>query len=74
MGWKNVKDLYGIKHTVQMTEKGICIGSAYVHDLIVIGLDGVLKKRDESFFCSSRVPGLLEPFTRVFTRDGTTPG
>lgn len=36
MGWKNVKEHYGIKHYVQVAEKGICIGSGYVHDLIVI--------------------------------------
>lgn len=36
MGWKNVKHHYGIKHYVCVAEKGICIGSGYVHDLIVI--------------------------------------
>lgn len=45
MGWKNIKDHYRISHIVQITEKGICIGSGYIHDLIVIGLDGVIKKR-----------------------------
>ncbi len=47
MGWKNVKEHYGIKHVVQVQEKGICIGSPYIHDIIVIGTDGVLKKRCE---------------------------
>ena len=36
MGWKNVKQHYGIKHMVRVEKKGICIGSQYVHDLIVI--------------------------------------
>lgn len=36
MGWKNVKEHYGIKHYVQVTSKGLCIGSGYVHDLIRI--------------------------------------
>ena len=36
MGWKNVKEHYGITHYVQVTEKGICIGSGYVHDLLCI--------------------------------------
>ena len=37
MGWKNVKEQYGIGHIVRVVEdKGICIGSGYVHDLIVI--------------------------------------
>ena len=44
MGWKNVKEHYRIEHYVQVTEKGICIGSGYIHDIIVIGLDGEVKK------------------------------
>lgn len=45
MGWKNVKDHYQIKHIVQVTSAGICIGSAYMHDIIIVGLDGEIKKR-----------------------------
>lgn len=45
MGWKSVKDHYGIKHQVCITPEGICIGSAYIHDIIVINLDGTIKKR-----------------------------
>jgi hypothetical protein len=45
MGWKNVKEEYHVKHTVQVTRHGICIGSPYIHDIIVIGLDGIVKKR-----------------------------
>lgn len=47
MGWKNVKDHYRIEHIVQVTEKGICIGSPYIHDIIVIGMDGKLCRRYE---------------------------
>ncbi len=47
MSWKNVKEHYRIKHQVHVTNEGICSGSPYVHNLIVIGLDGVLKKRRE---------------------------
>jgi hypothetical protein len=36
VGWKNVKQHYGITHYVCVAEKGICIGSGYVHDLITI--------------------------------------
>jgi len=36
MGWKNVKEHYQIDHIVCVTDKGICIGSPYCHDLIVI--------------------------------------
>lgn len=44
MGWKTLKDEYRIGHIVQVKEKGICIGSHYVHDLIVIGFDGRIQK------------------------------
>jgi hypothetical protein len=47
MSWKNVKDHYRIGHAVQVTSKGICIGSPYIHDLIVISRDGVVTKRYE---------------------------
>lgn len=40
MGWKAVRDHYRIEHIVQVVpEKGICIGSGYIHDIIVISLD-----------------------------------
>jgi len=37
MGWKNIKEHYRINHYVQVTEQGICIGSPYIHNIIVIG-------------------------------------
>jgi hypothetical protein len=36
MGWKTLKETYGIEHIVTVHDKGICIGSSMVHDLIVI--------------------------------------
>lgn len=46
MGWKNVKEFYKIGHIVQVVVgKGICIGSPYVSDLIVIDFEGHLTKR-----------------------------
>ena len=45
MGWKNVKEHYRIGHIVCVTEKGICIGSSYIHDIIVINPDGALAKQ-----------------------------
>lgn len=45
MGWKNVKDYYKIGHTVQVTNEGICIGSPYIHNIIVIGFNGRILKR-----------------------------
>lgn len=47
MGFKTVKEHYRIGHSVHVTADGICIGSPYISDLIIIGLDGVLKKRHE---------------------------
>lgn len=44
MGWKNLKDHFKISHIVQVTRKGICIGSPYIHDIMIIGLDGEIKK------------------------------
>ena len=45
MGWKAIKDHYRIEHFVQVTEAGICIGSSYIHNIIVIGKDGKLIRR-----------------------------
>lgn len=37
MGWKLVKEQYRIGHLVAFHRgKGLCIGSAYVHDLVVL--------------------------------------
>lgn len=37
MGWKAIKDQYNIEHLVAVYEgEGICIGSAYVHGLIIV--------------------------------------
>lgn len=42
MGWKSVKEHYKIEHQVTTGDKGIVIGSPYIHDLIVVGWDGRL--------------------------------
>ena len=48
MGWKTLKQHYRIGHAVQVVpDKGICIGSPYIHDLIVIGFDGQILKADD---------------------------
>lgn len=45
MGWKAIKEHYKIEHIVQVDDrKGICIGSPYVHDIMVIGFDGTIIK------------------------------
>lgn len=38
MGWKLLTERFGIEHQVQINEKGLCIGSGYVSDMIVIDL------------------------------------
>lgn len=53
MGWKNVRDHYKITHIIQVTEKGICIGSPYIHNLIVIGLDGKILKAYDGIWSSN---------------------
>lgn len=47
MGFKKLKEHYRIGHAVCVTKAGICIGSPYIHDIIVIGMDGEIKKRYE---------------------------
>jgi hypothetical protein len=47
MGWKNVKEHYRIGHIVQVTPKGIAIGSGYISEIILISSEGRILKRDE---------------------------
>jgi hypothetical protein len=45
MGWKTVKEEYGIVHTVCVNEDGVlCIGSPYIHDIIRISSEGAVIK------------------------------
>lgn len=36
MGWKKLKEAFGITHHIGVTKEGICIGSGYVHNLVVV--------------------------------------
>ncbi len=36
MGWKTLKERFGITHIVQVRNGKICIGSGYVHDLATV--------------------------------------
>lgn len=45
MGWKNIKEHYRVQHEVQVTDEGICIGSPYIHNIIVIDANGKVVKR-----------------------------
>lgn len=42
MGWKAIRDHFRIGHIVHVSDGRVCIGSPYVHDLIVIHDDGSL--------------------------------
>ena len=42
MGWKKLKEHFNISHMVQVREGRVCIGSAYVHDLIRVEADGTV--------------------------------
>lgn len=60
MGWKALKDKFGIGHLVCVTEKGICIGSGYVTDLVVVHLDTGMVKENLAFqgFLEREYPAL----------------
>ena len=63
MGWKNVRDHYKIDHIIQVTGKGICIGSPYIHDLIIIGLDGkILKGYDGPWSSNANLSRYMKEF------------
>lgn len=36
MGWKKLKEAFGITHNIEVTKEGVCIGSGYVPDLAVV--------------------------------------
>lgn len=44
MGWKRVKEAYGIRHIVHVVGGNLQIGSPYISDLIVIAPDGSILK------------------------------
>ena len=62
MGWKTLKDYFGIGHHVQVSDRGILIGSGYVSDLITInGTTGELEENATfSSFAREKYPALLE--------------
>lgn len=45
MGIKAIRKKYKIEHIVQNIDNAICIGSGYVHDIIVISYDGKIIKK-----------------------------
>lgn len=49
MGWKAFRDAYKITHIVCVTDKGVCIGSPYVHNLVEIDPKSGRIKENETF-------------------------
>ncbi|MBC8740448.1 hypothetical protein F6X40_27820 [Paraburkholderia sp. UCT31] len=62
MGWKVLKEMFGIKHYVQVTSDGICIGSSYVHNIVTINPRTGEVHENPTFrnFLRDNYPGLLE--------------
>ncbi|AYO76403.1 hypothetical protein [Sphingobium yanoikuyae] len=61
MGWKAVRDHYRIEHFVQVTDAGICIGSPYIHDIIVVSVDrGEIVRRWDGIRSNSDLERYLE--------------
>lgn len=49
MGWKNVKEHYRIGHIVHITDEGLCVGSPYIHNLIVVSMEGKVTSTREAW-------------------------
>lgn len=49
MGWKAVRDHYKIEHSVHVVDGNLCIGSAYISQILVIAPDGSFIKSDTSW-------------------------
>lgn len=60
MGWKTLKERFGIKHIVQISEGRICIGSGYVHDLATVDMKTGCAVSNKTFsdFLSKDYPDL----------------
>lgn len=54
MGWKNVKNHYRIEHFVHLRDGNLCVGSAYIPDIIVVRPDGTLLKESGSAYADIR--------------------
>lgn len=49
MGWKKLKTHFNIRHTVHVKEGKICIGSAYVNDIVTIDVQTAMVRFDPMF-------------------------
>ena len=62
MGWKALKEAFGISHHVRVTPKGICIGSGYASDIVTIDTQTGEIHENETFsgFLRQHYPTLRE--------------
>jgi hypothetical protein len=62
MGWKSLKERFGITHIVQVVGKNLFIGSGYVHDLVTIDILTGKVTENSTFkrFLSETYPDLLK--------------
>lgn len=63
MGWKTFKEKFNIEHQVCITERWLCIGSPYIHNLAIIDTEtGEIVKGSPAFtdFLSKYYPKIIE--------------
>lgn len=62
MGWKSLKERFGIDHIVHVTDEGVCIGSSMVRDLAVIDPETGAMRSNRVFpdFLKRSYPAMLQ--------------
>ncbi|MFP3637454.1 hypothetical protein [Paraburkholderia sp. SIMBA_054] len=75
MGWKTLKERFGIQHRVQVTDAGICIGSGYAHSIVTVDVATGEVRQSDTFprFLEENYPGLLKASAEEILRIIETP-
>jgi hypothetical protein len=62
MGWKALKEAFGIEHHVHVSKEGVCIGSGYIPNIVTVnGTTGELEENSAfSSFVREKYPALRE--------------
>lgn len=69
MGWKNVKQHYRIGHLVHLTTAGLCIGSQFIPEAIIVGAHGeILKRYDRADAELARYQAEIDADAATFVR------